>query len=36
VQEPPKRPDSLAVQVFRGEKVSQHKFEKADTTKKKP
>lgn len=32
----PRKPDSLAVQVFRGEKVTQQKFEKPDSTKKKP
>ena len=32
----PKVPDSLSVQVFRGDRVTQHKFEKRDSTKQKP
>jgi len=30
----PPKPDSLSVQVFRGDKISQHKFEKPDSSKK--
>ena len=33
---PPPKPDSLAVQVFRAEKMTQQKFEKTDSIKKKP
>lgn len=32
----PKKPDSLTIQIYRGDKASQQKFEKADSTKKKP
>lgn len=33
---PPKKPDSLTVQIFRADKATQQKFEKPDSTKKKP
>jgi pilus assembly protein CpaB len=32
----PSKPDSLTIEVIRGDKVSQQKFEKPDSTKKKP
>ncbi len=32
----PKKPDSLTIQIYRGDKASQQKFEKSDSTKKKP
>lgn len=32
----PPKPDSLSVQVIRGDKITQQKFEKSDSTKKKP
>ncbi len=34
--EPPRPPDSLVVQVFRGEKISQQKLERQDTTTRRP
>jgi hypothetical protein len=32
----PRKPDSLTIEVIRGDKVSQQKFEKPDSTIKKP